>query len=51
MDRNGLYLAKKFGYIRISSSCRFAHGEWKNIIFRRTATGKWFVKICAEKSD
>ena len=51
IDENGLYLTKKLGYIKISASCRFAEGKWKNITFRRTATGKWFVKICVEKKD
>ena len=47
----GLYVTKRLGWIRISASCRFAEGKWKNITFRRTATGKWFVKICVEKKD
>ena len=51
IDENGLYLTKKLGHIRGSFSCRFAQGRWKNITFRRTATGKWFVKICVEKKD
>ena len=51
IDENGLYLTKKLGYIKISASCRFAEGKWKNITFRRTATGKWFVKICVEKKE
>jgi len=51
IDRNGLYLTKKLGYIKISAHCWFAEGKWKNITFRRTATGKWFVKICVEKKD
>ena len=51
IDENGLYLAKKLGHIRGSFQCRFAQGKWKNITFRRTATGKWFVKICVEKKD
>lgn len=51
IDENGLYLTKKLGYIDIRASCRFAQGKWKNITFRRTATGKWFVKICVEKKD
>ena len=51
IDKNGLYLTKKLGYIKISASCRFAEGKWKNITFRRTATGKWFVKICVEKKE
>ena len=49
MDRSDL--TKKLGYIKISASCRFAEGKWKNITFRRTATGKWFVKICVEKKE
>ena len=51
IDRNGLYLTKKLGYIKGSFQCRFAEGKWKNITFRRTATGKWFIKICVEKKD
>ena len=51
IDENGLYLTKKLGYIKISASCRFAESKWKNITFRRTATGKWFVKICVEKKN
>jgi putative transposase len=51
IDENGLYLTKKLGYIKGSFQCRFAQGKWKNITFRRTATGKWFVKICVEKKD
>lgn len=51
IDENGLYLTKKLGYIQGSFDCRFAQGKWNNITFRRTATGKWFVKICVEKKD
>ena len=51
IDENGLYLTKKLGYIDIRAKCRFAEGKWKNITFKRTATGKWFVKICVEKKD
>lgn len=51
IDENGLYLTKKLGYIQGSFGCRFAQGKWKNITFRRTTTGKWFVKICVEKKD
>lgn len=47
----GLYLTKKLGWISGNFGCRFAEGKWKNITFRRTATGKWFVKICVEKKD
>lgn len=51
IDENGLYLTKKLGYIKGSFGCRFAQGKWRNITFRRTVTGKWFVKICVEKKD
>ena len=46
-----LYLTKKIGYIEGSFGCRFCEGKFKNVTFRRTATGKWFVKICVEKKD
>lgn len=51
ITEKGLYVTRRLGWIRISASCRFAEGKWKNITFRRTATGKWFVKICVEKKD
>lgn len=51
ITENGLYVTRRLGWIKISASCRFAEGKWKNITFRRTSTGKWFVKICVEKKD
>lgn len=51
ITEKGLYITRRLGWIKISASCRFAEGKWKNITFRRTATGKWFVKICVEKKD
>ena len=51
IDKNGLWVTNKIGYLDIRASCRFCEGKWKNITFRRTATGKWFVKICVEKKD
>ena len=50
IDENGLFLTNKLGHIDIRAH-RFAQGKWKNITFRRTATGKWFVKICVDKKD
>lgn len=50
IDEKGLWLTNKLGYIDIRSH-RFVQGKWKNITFRRTVTGKWFVKICVEKKD
>lgn len=51
IDENGLWITNKIGYLDIRASCRFCEGKWKNITFRRTSTGKWFVKICVEKKD
>ena len=51
IDNDGLFISKRIGYLDIRASCRFCEGRWKNITFRRTATGKWFVKICVEKKD
>jgi len=51
IDKNGLWVTNKIGYLDIRASCRFCEGKWKNITFRRTSTGKWFVKICVEKKD
>lgn len=51
IDKNGLWVTNKIGYLDIRASCRFCEGKWKNITFRRTVTGKWFVKICVEKKD
>jgi len=51
ITEQGFYLTKRTGFIKGSFQCRFAQGKWKNITFRRTVTGKWFVKICVEKKD
>ena len=51
INKEGLYISKRTGYIKGSFQCRFAEGKWKNITFRKTSTGKWFVKICVEKKD
>ena len=51
ITEQGLYLTKRTGYIKGSFQCRFCEGKWKNITFKRTVTGKWFVKICVEKKD
>jgi len=50
INKNGLFLTKKLGYIKINTH-RFCEGKFKNITFRKTPTGKWFVKICVEKKD
>ena len=46
-----MWITNKIGYLDIRAGCRFCEGKWKNITFRRTATGKWFVKICVEKKN
>jgi putative transposase len=46
-----LWLTKKLGLIDTRSQCRFCEGKLKNVTFKRTATGKWFVKICVEKKE
>jgi putative transposase len=50
--KNGkLWLTKKLGLIDVRASCRFCEGKIKSTTIKRTATGKWFVKICVEKKD
>ena len=44
----GLYVSRKLGYILIHASSQFCKGKWKNITFKRSASGKWYVKICVE---
>jgi putative transposase len=51
IGKEGLYLTKKLGWISGKFGCRFCEGKFRNITFRKTATGKWFVKICVEKAD
>ena len=51
INSNGLFVTRRLGYIRISSSCRFCEGKWKNITFKRSASGKWYVKICVELKE
>jgi putative transposase len=46
-----LWLTRKLGPIDIHASCRFFEGRVKSTTFKRTATGKWFCKICVEKKD
>jgi putative transposase len=46
-----LMLTRKLGPIVGAFHCQFAEGKFKNVTFKRTATGKWFCKICVEKKD
>ena len=48
INSNGLFVTRRLGYIKIASSCMFCGGRWKNITFKRSASGKWYVKICVE---
>lgn len=51
IGKEGLYLTRKLGWISGKFGCRFCEGKFRNITFRKTVTGKWFVKICVEKAD
>lgn len=51
INANGLFVTRRLGYIKIASSCRFCEGKWKNITFKRSASGKWYVKICVELKE
>ena len=51
INSNGLFVTRRLGYIKIASSCRFCEGRWKNITFKRSASGKWYVKICVELKE
>lgn len=44
-----LMLSRKLGPINGAFHCSFMEGKFKNVTFKKTATGKWFVKICVEK--
>ena len=44
----GLRVSRRLGYIPIQASSQFCKGTWKNIAFKRSASGKWYVKICVE---
>ena len=51
INANGLFVTRRLGYIKIASSCMFCEGKWKNITFKRSASGKWYVKICVELKE
>ena len=48
IDSHGLFVSRRLGYIPIQASSQFCNGKWKNITFKRSASGKWYVKICVE---
>ncbi|MBR4407413.1 MAG: transposase [Clostridia bacterium] len=47
----GLYVSSRLGYIKIAAQSQFCEGKWKNITFKRSASGKWYVKICVELKE
>lgn len=47
----GLYISRRLGYIPIHASSQFCKGKWKNVTFKRSASGKWYVKICVELKE
>ena len=47
----GLRVSRRLGYIPIHASSQFCKGKWKNITFKRSASGKWYVKICVELKE
>jgi putative transposase len=50
--RNGkLFVGRKVEPFTGSFDCQFCQGKMKSTTFRRTATGKWFVKILVEKKE
>lgn len=51
LSKKGLYVTRKLGYIPIHASSQFCKGKWKNITFKRSASGKWYVKICVELKE
>lgn len=51
VNSHGLFVSRRLGYIPIQASSQFCKGKWKNITFKRSASGKWFVKICIELKE
>lgn len=51
INSHGLFVSRRLGYIPIHASSQFCNGKWKNITFKRSASGKWYVKICVELKE
>ena len=51
INGNGLFVSRRLGYIKIAAHSQFCKGKWKNITFKRSASGKWYVKICVELKE
>ena len=51
ITNDGLFVSRRLGYIKIAASSQFCNGKWKNITFKRSASGKWYVKICVELKE
>ncbi len=48
INSSGLFVTRRLGYIPIHASSQFCKGKWRNITFKRSASGNWYVKICVE---
>jgi putative transposase len=46
-----LFITRRLGLIDGAFHCQFCEGKVKQTTIKRTATGKWFVKIVVEKKD
>lgn len=51
ITKDGLFVSRRLGYIKIAAYSQFCKGRWKNITFKRSASGKWYVKICVELKE
>ena len=51
INSHGLFVSRRLGYIPIHASSQFCKGKWKNITFKRSASGKWYVNICVELKE
>ena len=51
INSKGLFITRRLGYLSVHASSQFCKGKWKNITFKRSASGKWYVKICVETKE
>lgn len=51
ITNDGLFVSRRLGYIKIAAHSQFCKGRWKNVTFKRSASGKWYVKICIELKE
>jgi putative transposase len=50
-ENGKLFITRRLGPIEGAFHCRFCEGKIKQTTIKRTATGKWFVKITVEKKE